>query len=207
MTLFSLIYQGIVSKTSPGKILKAQEFSELLNITDLLNKAHEDVEKLLNDTQQTCETNKQEASEEGYQEGLVRFNEQLIYLDQKVKQMEHEMHKIILPLALQAAKKIVGAQLTLDASTIVEIVMQVLKPVRQCHEIKIFVSKEDFASLDAEKEKLKSLFDHVRIFSIEERSDLTKGSCIIQTEAGIINATLENQWRALEAAFTNLTKS
>ena len=125
----------------------------------------------------------------------------MIYLDQKVKQMEHEMQKIVLPLALKAAKKIVGAQIDLNPDTIVEIVQQALKPVRQNHEIKIIVSKQDKEALESGKEKLKSLFDHLRILTIEEREDLTPGSCIIETESGIINASLDNQWRALEAAF------
>ena len=73
--------------------------------------------------------------------------------------------------------------------------------MRQNHEIKIIVSKQDKEALESGKEKLKSLFDHLRILTIEEREDLTPGSCIIETESGIINASLDNQWRALEAAF------
>ena len=32
------------------------------------------------------------------------------------------------------------------------------------------------------------------------------GGCLIETEAGIINAQLENQWRSLEAAFKAYTE-
>ena len=35
---------------------------------------------------------------------------------------------------------------------------------------------------------------------------LLLGVCIIETEAGIINASLENQWRALESAFEAFMK-
>ncbi|MBI3211529.1 MAG: HrpE/YscL family type III secretion apparatus protein, partial [Simkania negevensis] len=38
-------------------------------------------------------------------------------------------------------------------------------------------------------------------FSLEDREDIAPGGCIIETEAGIINASLANQWQALEAAF------
>jgi type III secretion protein L len=201
MTIFSLIHQGDVTKTSPNKILKAQEFSQLLNIEELLKKTHEDIEKFKQDTAQERIEQKNKGFEEGKQEGLALFNHQMIYLDQKVKQMQHEMQKMILPLALKAAKKIVGAQIDLNPATIVEIVMQALKPVRQNHEIKIFVSKQDKEALESHKEKLKALFDQLRILSIEEKEDLNPGSCIIETESGIINASLDNQWRALEAAF------
>lgn len=206
MTLFSLIYQGNVEKTSAKKILKAEEFSKLVDIQDLLSEAHHDVKRLKEETLLECEKLKQAADERGFQEGLVKFNEQLIYLDRKVKEMQHEMQKMILPLALKAAKKIVGEQLALNSETIVDIVLQALKPVRQNHEVKIYVCKEDVAHLESSKNELKALFDHLRILTIEEREGLTQGSCIIETESGIINATLENQWRALAAAFENFLK-
>lgn len=201
MTIFSLIQEGNVTKTSPNKILKAEEFSQLLAIDELLKKTQEDIELFKNQIEQERQEQKKEGFEEGKQEGLALFNHQMIYLDQKVKQMQHEMQKMILPLALKAAKKIVGTQLDLNPETIVEIVMQALKPVRQNHEIKIFVSKQDKQALETNKEKLKALFDQLRILSIEEKDDLQIGSCIIETESGIINASLDNQWRALEAAF------
>lgn len=201
MTIFSLIHQGDITKTSTNKIIKAEEFSLLLNIEELLKKTQEQIELFKQETVQERIEQKQQGFEEGKQEGLALFNHQMIYLDQKVKQMQHEMQKMILPLALKAAKKIVGTQLDLNPETIVEIVQQALKPVRQNHEIKIFVSKQDREALETNKEKLKTLFDQLRILSIEEREDLQPGSCIIETESGIINASLDNQWRALEAAF------
>ena len=206
MTLFSLIYKGDIKKTSGKKVLRAEEFSQLLEIQDLLKEAKDDIQRLQEETTAECIQLKKEAEEAGLQQGLVKFNTQLIYLDQKVKEMQHEMQKMILPLALKAAKKIVGEQLVLNPQSIIEIVMQALKPVRQNHEIKIFVSKEDKEALESAKEKLKVLFDQLRILTIDERDDLTKGSCIIETEAGIINATLDNQWRALEAAFESFLK-
>ncbi len=201
MTLFSLIEKGDVYKTSENKILKAEEFSKLLQIEELLEITSNEVQRIKDQALSDKESLKKQGYEDGKQEGLALFNHQMIYLDQKVKQMEHEMQKIVLPLALKAAKKIVGAQIDLNPDTIVEIVQQALKPVRQNHEIKIIVSKEDKEALESGKEKLKSLFDHLRILTIEEREDLTPGSCIIETESGIINASLDNQWRALEAAF------
>jgi type III secretion protein L len=201
MTIFSLLHHGEITKTSSNKILKAEEFSTLLDIETLLATAEEKIAQYKEETTQERELQKQQGFEQGKQEGLATFNHQMIYLDQKVKQMQHDMQKMILPLTLKAAKKIVGAQLDLNPETIVEIVQQVLRPVRQNHEIKIYVSKQDKDTLELHKDKIKALFDQIRILTIEEREDLEKGSCIIETESGIINATLENQWRALEAAF------
>lgn len=206
MTLFSFPYQGQLSRASNEKVLKAAEFTKLLDIQQLLELTKQEVETFKKENAELCEKERVSAIEAGKQEGLALFNQHILAFDLKMKEIEHQMQKKILPLALQAAKKIVGAQLSLHPETIVEIVMQALKPVRQNHEIKILVCKEDKEALEHEKEKLKQLFDHLRILTIEEREDLTKGSCIIETESGIINASLDNQWRALEAAFESFAK-
>ena len=66
--------------------------------------------------------------------------------------------------------------------------------------------KEAVASREKKKKELKAILEQVHTFIIEEKEDITPGGCIIETEAGIINASLENQWRALESAFEAFMK-
>jgi type III secretion protein L len=60
--------------------------------------------------------------------------------------------------------------------------------------------------LEAAKSQIKKVFEHLESLSIQERSDIEPGGCMIETEAGIINAQLENQWRSLEIAFESFMK-
>jgi type III secretion protein L len=84
--------------------------------------------------------------------------------------------------------------------------MTALKPVTQHRKVIIYVNKVDLEELEASKPKIKNLFEHLENLSIQERSDIEPGGCIIETEAGIINAQLENQWRSLEIAFESFMK-
>ena len=79
--------------------------------------------------------------------------------------------------------------------------MQAIAPVSDSHRVTIFVNKDDKNYLDANKPKLKEMLPQVDLFTIQEKSDVSRGGCIIQTESGMINATIENQWNALERAF------
>jgi type III secretion protein L len=94
-----------------------------------------------------------------------------------------------------------GEEIKLMPERIVDIVLQALKPVTEHRKIKIYANKEDLEILEKEKPKIKELLKEVESLSILERGDVEKGGCIIETEAGIINAQLENQWKALETAF------
>ena len=203
---FSLIYSGEIHRSNKEKRIPAEEFSTLLQASDLLDKAKEDVHTYLEANKEACRKLLKEAEKAGEGKGLAEFNRQILHYQQRITQMEHELQKMILPLALKAAKKIVGKELLLNPEVIVDIVRHTLKHVTQNHHIKIYISKEDRASLEDAKEDLKKMLEHVKTFKIEEKEDLAPGNCIIETEAGIINATLENQWRALEAAFETFMK-
>ncbi len=203
---FSLIYSGEIRQGSEKKIIPSEAFSELLNATEVLNKAKADVKTYLSNNKEECKKLLQQAKEAGFNEGLSEFNKQILHYEQRIKQMEHELQKTILPLAVKAAKKIVGRELEIKPETIVDIVRQTLKPVTQNHHIKILVSKQDKEILEKKKKELREILEYAKTFTIEGKEDITSGGCIIETEAGIINASLENQWRALEAAFEAFMK-
>lgn len=203
---FSLIFSGEIHRAQDDKVLPEGEFSVLLDAKEVLKKAKDDVATYLKQNKEECEKVLQKAEESGFNKGLTEFNKQILLYQQKIKTMEHELQKLILPLALKAAKKIVGRELDTNPETIVDIVRQTLKSVAQNHHIKIYVNKKDKELLDSKKKDLKEILDQVETFAIEEREDVSPGGCIIETEAGIINASLENQWRALESAFEAFMK-
>lgn len=206
MKYFSLINKDTVHPATNAKVIPSEEFSELLNAVEVLNKAKEDVKEFLKENKEECERRAIAAEEKGYNQGLIEFNKQLLVLDKHIKQMRHELQQSVLPIALKAAKKIVGGELRSHPDSIVSIVMQALKPVTQNHLIKIIICKEGKLILDEKKEEIRNILDQVESFSIVEREDISQGDCIIETEAGIINASLDNQWRALEAAFEAFMK-
>lgn len=206
MKFFSLIYQGEVHPATEEKIISSEDFSMLLKAEEIVEKAREDAEQHHKNALKQAEELKKEGHEEGYKEGLQKFNEQLLFFERTLRAVRLELQKEIIPIALKAAKKIVGAQLELNPDVIVDIVLQALSPVMQNHRFTIYVNKNDKEILEANKSRIKSILDQVQVLNIQERADIAPGGCIIETEAGIINASLKNQWDALEAAFEKYMK-
>lgn len=207
MKFFSLLYQGDIHFAADKKIIPSEEIDKLISASEIIEKAKEDAVTYKQNVDTECEAIKKKAYDDGYAEGLSRFNEQLMQFEQQVRKLSHETQKAIIPIALKAAKKIVGAELKQHPESIVDIVIQALSPIKQNHKIKIYVNKDDKQVLEENKQRLKDIFESLQSLSILERSDVTPGGCIIETEAGIINASLENQWRALESAFEKYMKS
>jgi type III secretion protein L len=203
---FSLLSGKEVSLSPGEKIVLAKDFSTLVKSSDILKEVKQEAIEYKKNVALECETLKEEGFKKGFDEGLEKLNVLILKLDSDIKKFEEELKKQILPIALKAAKKILGDELKLHPDRIVDIVLQALKPVTQHHKIKIYANKEDIEILEKKKTQIKKILEQAKIFSIEERDDIEKGGCIIETEAGIINAQLENQWKALEIAFEKFMK-
>ncbi len=201
MKYFSLFSSKEIRRASSKKVLPAKEFGALLQGSELIELVKQEAQQFQKETAMEGEKVKEAAFQEGFQEGLISLNHHLFALDQELKALREEIQKKILPLALKAARKIIGEELKLHPDRIVDIVLTALKSVTQHKKIVIYVNKLDLEMLETHKAHIRKIFEHLESFSIQERNDVEPGGCMIETEAGIINAQLENQWRALESAF------
>ena len=206
MKIFSILSHQDVHLAPGQKIVPAEEFSVLQTANEVLKKAKKDVLESKRKATEEAKQNKEQGYQDGFQEGLTSFDTHILSLDQELKKIREDVHQKILSLSLKAARKIIGEELKLHPDRIVDIVMTALKPVTQHHKIVLYVNHADLETLEKHKSKVKKIFERLDSFSIQERADIEPGGCIIETEAGIINAQLENQWRALESAFESFMK-
>ena len=202
--LFSLISGSDVRPET--KVVPAKDFSVLKSASEILKTVKAEAIVFQKEATLEAERVRELAHAEGFQEGLTSLNKHIFALDQELKQLREHIQKQILPLSLKAAKKIMGEELRLHPDRIVDIVLTSLKPVTQHRKIIIYVNRADLQVLEENKNKIRNIFEHLENLSIQERADIEQGGCMIETEAGIINAQLENQWRALESAFESFMK-
>jgi type III secretion protein L len=189
------------------KIVTEGALGTFIELEDLVNDTQKELEHIKNDYIQKQIEELEKKKEEAYLEALTIFNQHVFALDAELKTLRMHLMKQVLPLALNAAKKIVGEQIKLHPETIVGMIQKQLQQCTSARKIKILVSKEDKLVLDENKSLLKEKLDQLESLAIEESSDLSVGSCMILTEAGNINASLDLQWKALEAAFGRYMKS
>jgi len=200
MKFFSFLKEEI----HPGpeeKVISAEDFSILVEANEIVDKAKQEAIDYKEKVIKECESLKEEAKKEGFDEGLEVLNQHILKLDKTIKNLNKEYEKKILSIALKAVKKIVSEELKSHPDVIVDIVKSALKPVTTHLKVKVLVNKQDLDILEKEKPQIKQILENAQVFTIEERDDIQPGGCIIETEKGIINAQLESQFRAIEAAF------
>ena len=192
--LFTLIHGDRVLIAPKEKIIPAEEISTLQHAVEVLTHIKEDAEKYRLEVAKESEQIKENAFKEGYESGFKQWAEHLAQFEKDLEKAHKETEQAIIPIALKAAKKIVGREIELSEETIVDIVASNLKAVSQHKKITIFVNKKELEVLE-------------KGFSIRPRDDIEPGGCVIETEIGIINAQMEHRWRVLEKAFEALIKT
>lgn len=205
-SLLTLIYGDKISLQPKKRVIDKELFSTLINGKELIERIEQDSKQYRIDVSKECEEIKEKAYQKGFEEGFLRFAEQMRALEEEIKKVRTDMEKTIAPVALKAAKRIVGKEIELRPEAVSDIIASHLKAVAQHKKVTIWVNKQDFDVVDKKKDELKKHFEALEAFSLRPRDDITPGGCIIETEVGIINATIENQWAILERAFEKLWK-
>lgn len=205
MKFFSLIFRhdDIVPNK---KVLSPEAYSAVLDAQALLETTKKDSESYLNTTKQECEKLRQEAKEQGFKEGGESWSSQLAYLEQETHNLRNQIKESLVPLAIASVKKILGKELETDPDTIVSIITGALKELTQHKKIIIHVNPKDLATVEKHRPDLKKIVEYADTLIIAPKADVTVGGCVIETEAGIVNAQLDVQLAALEKAFSSILK-
>ena len=202
---FNLI-DGRPVDIAPGKkVLSADALTTLLDSTELLENVKKDAEEYKKKIIGECESIKEQAEREGFQAGYDQWADQLAQLEKEIQNVREELQKVVMPVALKAAKKIVASELELRPDAIKQIVAETLRSVAQHKRIVLYVSREDFERIESEKNEIKKIFDELESLSLREREDIEPGGCVIETEIGIVNARLQDRWKTLEVAVDALS--
>ncbi len=202
--LFTFIRGGDIHTAPETKVIPAEAFSTLLEAQDVSEQVRKDAALYRIEVAEQCEKIKEEAYKEGFEHGYAEWVKKITELELEIIRVHEDTQKMIVPVALKAAKKIVGRELETRNTAVVDIIVNSLKAVAQHKKIKIFVNKKDYESLEKNRDRIKDVFENLEALSIIPQDNVATGGCIIETESGIMNAQLENLWMILENAVQKL---
>lgn len=204
---FSLIHGEKIHLSPNTKVIPADRFSMLIDAQEVIKQVKIDAENYKAEVVTECEKLKVQAQKEGFEQGFADWVGKISEMEKEIRKVREDMQKVVVPIALRAAKKIVGREINSSDTAIIDIIANSLKSVSQHKKINIYVNRKDFEAVEKNRKKIKNVFENLEALSIQPNDDVESGGCIIETEAGIINAQLENQWIILENAFQKLVQA
>ncbi len=191
--------EGSVRPAAGTKIIKAEEYGLFLKADALLDAA----EKKAAETQKKAEEAYERKREEGYRDGLEEGK-----LEHAEKMMETILSSVefiegiedtLVSVVNQAIRKIIGDMD--DKERIVRIVRNALNSVRGQQNVTVRVAPADEEIVAQALSAMTAGSSGSAFLTIVADARLPRNSCILESELGVVDASLETQLKALENAF------
>lgn len=182
---------------SDSRLVKATDMAVAKSAAEIISTAEEDAAKIREDAKTAYEEEKKRGYADGLQEGKLEISMRLLdMLDQSVEFMESVERKMadVVMKALKSCVEEIG-----DEEMVVNIVRKTMKAViRTQRHVTLKVAPEMVPVVKERVAALRIDFPTVESFDVVEDVRLSGPACILETEAGVADASVETQLAAIE---------
>ncbi len=117
-----------------------------------------------------------------------------------------ELEKKVIELSISIAEKVIQKSLKADSEIIEPIVAEAMSHIINSETIKLKVSAQDYEIINSKYDKWFSMAGNVKEFLIEIDKRLSSGDCKIETEGGIIDASISSRLDILAEELLKVNK-
>ncbi|WP_027307536.1 FliH/SctL family protein [Caloramator sp. ALD01] len=186
----------------------------------IINEANKNALEIINNAKQNSKKILEDAKEEGYKEGLTKgyndgYNKAILEAKGEAYKIIEEANKYlegiytevngyvkkskndIINLAVEIAKEVLKSELSISSEAIINCAQKALSKVKQKSNIILKTSINDYKILKLRQEELEQFIDSSSALIIVADSNLQNGDIYIETNNGIIDATVETQLKTI----------
>jgi type III secretion protein L len=202
-SLFRIDRGGVAA--SPGsRLIRAAEWAEYRAAGEIVVAAERRAEHLRLEGEKAFAAEKKRGYEEGLEQSRMEHAENMTETVLKSIEYLESMEKGIAGLVGDALRKILGD--IPPEERIVGVVRQALNLVRGQKKVTLSVAPEDEVALRARMDEIAGRYSSIDFIEVTADGRLAPGSCVMQSEMGIIDAGLETQVQAVVNALEKSRK-
>lgn len=165
---------------------------------EIILKAQQEAEQIRSQAEEYRQKGLEEGLVEGREIGKAEMTEAILRMNRENEARYRHFERDLVKLSLTIAEKIVGEQMRVEPNTITDIVANALQAVRHQREIYIRVNTEDYETIAAQKYMLVEQLSRASDIDIRPDPEIERGGCLVESEQGTIDASLEKQLNAIE---------
>ncbi|OIO58864.1 MAG: HrpE/YscL family type III secretion apparatus protein [Verrucomicrobia bacterium CG_4_10_14_3_um_filter_43_23] len=189
----------------PGKkIIKKEEYAIFLNANQIVEEAQKKAARIVEEAKQAYADEKKRGFNEGMAEGNKKISELMIESVSKSLKNFENFENDIIQVVMQALKKIVG-ELNAD-ELIIGIVKNALAMVRDQKKVTLIVSPSQEKVVREKLDEIMKGYPTISFIQLDRDPRLKEGGCLLVTEMGMVDATLEIQLEAIQKSLKRVIK-
>ncbi|NIK10786.1 flagellar assembly protein FliH [Alkalibacillus almallahensis] len=184
----------------------------------IINDAYSQVNQEREQFEQEKQTAYKQAHDQGYQEGFqkgekqgeAQYNELIDKTNSVIEKANLDYHEhiksaedTILLIAMKASEKIVHQHLQEDESRLMPIIQEAIEEVSDQPEIKVYVHVNQYQMVLDYKASLQAMLNNYSTLSIYPKKSIKDFGCVIETEQGQIDTSIDTQLNELKRTLLN----
>jgi type III secretion system HrpE/YscL family protein len=162
--------------------------------------AEQQAAQMIDDAERQVQEIRDRAHDEGYQEGLGQHTEAIMRASIELKRLREAVEAEYVKLVRTCVEKLLGQEIKLHPDAVVGIVRNALRDAGQQREIIVRVHPSSAEEVRKNHRRLLDVLARANQVEVREDPSVSPGGCIVVTELGTIDASLERQLQAIEAA-------
>jgi flagellar assembly protein FliH len=189
-----------------------------------------DAKRIVQEALDYAEAVREEARQAGYRKGFTegyeagraaaeaeaqaKAAEYRALIEAFVEQVETERQRLwrnaepqIVAFVMEIAQKVVKEEAKINREIALSVVKNALRRVIDTERVRIRVHLADLETVRGAREELLTLIDGIDHLEIIEDRRVPPGGCVIETNAGTIDAKLETQFEELQTLFDSLQEA
>ncbi len=184
------------------KIIKAAQYSQYMEYHGLINEAKAKAEAIIAGAQKAFDEERKKGFAKGEEEGKAKLAEHMMESISKSIHNLEAFEEQVIDIVMKALTRILGEMD--DKEKITRVVKQSLALVRNQKRVALKVNPSDARILEAEVDEVLKSFPGIGYIDVIADNRIPVGSCMLETDIGVVDARLDVQ---VEAIRKSLTKS
>ncbi|KDD26739.1 SctL family type III secretion system stator protein BscL [Bordetella bronchiseptica] len=196
---------SLIQAVRPGRadpatdVLRAEDYAELLSAAQIVAQAHRRADEIVAEAREEFERERRRGYEEGRREALTDQAEKMIETVSRTIDYFAGIENEMIELVMSAVRKIVDGYDDRERTVIA--VRNALAVVRNQRQMTLRLHPDEVDVLREGMNQLLAAYPGVGYLDLLPDARLTRGACILESEIGMVEASLEDQLCALRAAF------
>ena len=182
---------GSICFPKDKKVVKSTEYLEYMEAARIIEQARQEADRIVKEAREVYEKQMHKGYDDGLLEGKMSISQQM--MDTVAGTLEYfgSVEEKVVDVVMTALKKIIGE---LDDNELVfRVVRNALNTARNQKQVTLRVSPDQ---VEWVKERLNDIlagFSNIRFIDVLADGRLNKGGCILETEIGVVDASVDVQ--------------
>lgn len=187
-----------------SQVIKKDDYAFLLEGQRIIELAKHEAKLIREEAQAEFERQRAAGHQQGLETGKAEITEKIVECMSQSAAYFSKVEDVMVELVMRAVRRVLG---TFDRRELVEqIVKRALETTRNEGQVTVRVAPAQAEWLKNRVETILQTFPKVQFLEVLPDARLPEDGCVLETEIGVVDATLETQLKAIEKALIRSMK-